>query len=177
MSCARKTFAEKLSIALPFARKTNRVGELVWLFGHAGGGRVNERLPPGLGIPLSDSAVLRQLKSHVCKRRETEPLRAIAIDDWSWGKGVTYGTIIVDLERHTVADALESRSVQATADRLRRHPGIEVFTRDRCGLYAQGIREGAVSVDKFGSLSEDDRPHADILTGVLLRGLQRSWPE
>jgi hypothetical protein len=41
----------------------------------------------GLRIPISDSAVLRQLKSHVCERRETEPLRAIAIDDWSWGKG------------------------------------------------------------------------------------------
>jgi transposase len=68
---------------------------------------------------------------------------SIAIDDWSWRKGFAYGTIIVDLERRTVADVLESRSAKATADWLKRYPGIEVVSRDRCGLYAQGIREGA----------------------------------
>jgi hypothetical protein len=47
--CARKTFAEKLAIALPFARKTRRVGELVRLFGHAAGGRVSERSLAGVG--------------------------------------------------------------------------------------------------------------------------------
>jgi transposase len=30
------------------------------------------------------------------------PPRVIGIDDWSWRKSQTYGTIIVDLERHTV---------------------------------------------------------------------------
>jgi transposase len=39
---------------------------------------------------------------------------------------------------------LKSRSAQATADWLEPpHPGIEVVSRDRCGLYAQGIRKGA----------------------------------
>jgi len=56
-------------------------------------GRVSERLLAGLGVPISDSAVLRQLKSHIRKHRETEPLRAIAIDDWSWRKSFAYGTI------------------------------------------------------------------------------------
>jgi transposase len=105
--CARRTFAEKLAIALPFARKTRRVGELVRLFGPTAGGRVSERLLASLGIPISDSAVLRQLKSHVRKRRETKPLRAIAIDDWSWRKGSAYGTIIVDLERRRVGGRAE----------------------------------------------------------------------
>jgi transposase len=141
--CARKTFVGKLGSALPFARKTRRVEELVRLFGHTAGGRTGERLLTRLAIPVSDSAILRQLKRHVRERREIEPLRAIAIDDWSWRRGFAYGTIIVDLERHTVADVLASRSVRATADWLKRHPGIEVVSRDRCGLYAEGIREGA----------------------------------
>jgi hypothetical protein len=67
--------------------KTRRVGELVRLFGHAAGGRVSERLLAGLGIPISCSAVLWQLNSHVRKHRETKPLRAIATDDWSWCEG------------------------------------------------------------------------------------------
>ena len=61
---------------------------------------------------------MRQLKCHVRERADPDPLRAIAIDDWSWRKGFTYGTIIVDLERRTVADVLETRSAKETADFL-----------------------------------------------------------
>jgi len=50
-------------IALPSARETRRVGELVRLFGHSAGGRVSERLLTRLGMPVSDNAILRQLKS------------------------------------------------------------------------------------------------------------------
>jgi len=82
--------------------ETQRVGELVRLFAHAAGGRVSERLLTRLGMPVTDNAILRQLKSHVRKHRKIEPLRAIAIDDWSWRKGLGYGTIVVDLERRTV---------------------------------------------------------------------------
>jgi transposase len=132
-----------LAIALPFARKTRRVAELVRLFGHAAGGRVSERLLTRLGMPVSDNAILRQLKSHVRKQRKTEPLRAIAIDDWSWRKGFRYGTL--DLERRRVADVLKTRSAKGTADWLKQHREIEFVSRDRCGLYAQGIRKGAPS--------------------------------
>jgi len=76
--CSRKTFPETLAIALPSARTTRRVGELVRLFGHAAAGRVSERLLTRLGVPVSDNAILRQLKSHVGKQPETEPLRARA---------------------------------------------------------------------------------------------------
>jgi transposase len=57
--CARKTFSEVLAIALPSARKTQRVGELVRLFAHAAGGRVSERLLTRLGMPVSDNAILQ----------------------------------------------------------------------------------------------------------------------
>ena len=35
--------------------------------------------------------------------------------------------------------------LRADADWLKQHPGIEFVSRDRCGLYAQGIRQGAPS--------------------------------
>jgi len=57
-------------------------------------------------MPIRENAILRQLKRHARECREVIPLRAIAIDDWSWRKGFTYGTIIVDLERRAVADVL-----------------------------------------------------------------------
>jgi transposase len=67
----------------------------------------------------------------------------IGIDDWSWRKSQTYGTIIVDLERHVVIDILEDRDVVSCTNWLKRHPEVEVISRDRCGLYAQAARQGA----------------------------------
>ena len=141
--CGRKTFVERLPlVAAPMGRRTVRVAEIVRLFGHAAGGLPSERLLARLAMPVSDSAILRQVKRHVRERGEPAPLRAIAIDDWSWRKGFNYGTIIVDLERRTVADVLESRSAKETADWLERRPEIEIVSRDRCGLYAQGHPAG-----------------------------------
>ena len=38
---------------------------------------------------------------------------------------------------------LPDRSAPGTAEWLSRHPEVEIISRDRCGLYAQGAREGA----------------------------------
>jgi transposase len=65
------------------------------------------------------------------------------IDDWGWIKGCRYGTLIVDLERREVVDVLPDRSAGSTAQWLRQYPEIEIISRDRCGLYAQGARQGA----------------------------------
>jgi transposase len=94
-----------------------------------------------LGVYVSDDTVLRQLKQSV--ETTAHPPRVIGIDDWSWRKSQTYGTIIVDLERHTVIDILADRSVESCAKWLRQHPEIEVVSRDRCGLYAKAASQGA----------------------------------
>jgi hypothetical protein len=65
------------------------------------------------------------------------------IDDWVWKKGMTYGTMIVDLERRQVVDVLADRSAASTAEWLRVHPEVEMVSRDRAGLYADGARQGA----------------------------------
>ena len=76
------------------------------------------------------------------KQRSRRP-RSSDIDDWSWRKTWRYGTIIVDLERRSVIDILEDRSVESAANWLKKNPSVEVVSRDRCGLYAQAVREGA----------------------------------
>lgn len=96
-----------------------------------------------LGMPISDDTILRHLKRQVARRRRTTTVRVAGIDDWSWQNGRTYGTIIVDLERREVVDLLQDRTATGTAEWLGQHPEIEIVTRDRCGLYAQGAREGA----------------------------------
>jgi hypothetical protein len=96
-----------------------------------------------LGMPVGDDTILRHLKRQVGRRWRTTTLRVAGIDDWSWRKGRTYGTIIVDLERREVVDLLQDRTATGTAEWLGQHPEVEIVSRDRCGLYAQGARAGA----------------------------------
>jgi transposase len=96
-----------------------------------------------LGIPVSDDTILRQLKRDAKVAHCYSEIRVVGIDDWSWRRATSYGTIMVDLERRSVVDILDDRSVESAARWLRNHPSVEVVSRDRCGLYAQAVREGA----------------------------------
>jgi transposase len=42
-----------------------------------------------------------------------------------------------------VIDILEDRDVVSCTNWLKRHPEVDVISRDRCGLYAQTARQGA----------------------------------
>ena len=141
--CARKIFAERIpTLATPWAKRTNRLHDVVRLIGHGMGGRPGERLLCRLGMAVSDDTILRAVK-----RVEVDtggvPLRVVGVDDWAWKKGQTYGTILVDLERSGVVDLLPERSAESLAAWLVQHPGIEFISRDRQGLYADGARSGA----------------------------------
>ena len=131
-----------------------------------------------LGMPVSDDTILRHLKRQVARLRAKTTVRVAGIDDWSWRKGRTYGTIIIDLERREVLDVLADRTTTGTAEWLRQHPEVEIVSRDRCGLYAQGAREGAPQArqvaDRFHLLQnlretiETQLSRADRSTGRAL---------
>jgi len=53
--------------------------------------------------------------------------------------------MLMDLEQRQVIDLLPMRSAESFADWLRKHPEVELITRDRSGLYADGGRQGAPS--------------------------------
>ncbi|NGO54784.1 ISL3 family transposase [Mesorhizobium camelthorni] len=143
-NCERQTFTDRLpTIASPYARRTKRVAEIVGLLGHSTGGRPGERLMGRLGMPVSDDTILRQLKRDAAAAHCNSTIRVVGIDDWSWRRSWRYGTMIVDLERRSVVDILEDRSVTSAAQWLEQHPSVEIVSRDRCGLYAQAVRKGA----------------------------------
>ena len=68
-----------------------------------------------------------------------EVVRVVGVDDWAWGKGKSFGTILVDLERRQVIDVLPTRSAQALSEWLRQHPEVVVVGRDRQGVDAEGV--------------------------------------
>ncbi|MBB3148533.1 transposase [Phyllobacterium trifolii] len=119
------------------------MAEIVRLIGHKMGGRPGEYLMHRLGMPVSDDTILRQLKRNNPASMQKDNIRVVGIDDWSWRHSSRYGTIMVDLERQSVVDVLDDRSVESAKAWLQERPTIEVVSRDRCGLYAQAAREGA----------------------------------
>jgi hypothetical protein len=113
--CARKIFTERVpELALPWARRTERLRDVVRLIGHGMGGRPGEKLLSRLGMAVSDDTILRTVK-RVDVDPAAVPLRVVGVDDWAWKKGQTYGTILVDLERNGVVDLLPERSAESLA--------------------------------------------------------------
>lgn len=96
-----------------------------------------------LGMRVGHTAILREIKRGARGDAALADVKVVGVDDWAWKKGMNYGTVMVDLERRQVIDVLPDRSAASTATWLKGHPEIEIISRDRAGLYAEGAREGA----------------------------------
>ncbi len=140
--CARQIFAERFSgVVAPYARRTARLAQWFTVVGLALGGEAGARLLRALGLQTSPDALLAHLHTLPLPSHPTP--RVIGVDDWSYRKGRTFGTILVDLERHRVIDLLPDREAATVKQWLVMHPGVEIVSRDRANGYADAIRQGA----------------------------------
>ena len=72
-----------------------------------------------------------------------QPVKVLGVDDFAFRKGVTYGTILVDLEHRRPVDLLPDRTAKTLTQWLKSHPEIEIISRDRSTVYAEAARTGA----------------------------------
>jgi transposase len=138
----RQIFTERLpSIVEPYAWRTTRLTNVFTLLGFALGGEAGKRLAAGMGLSASPDTLLRLIRAQPEEQVSTP--RVLGVDDFSFCKRKSYGTILIDLEKRVPVDLLPDREATTLARWLKEHPGVELVSRDRGGPYAEGVRQGA----------------------------------
>jgi transposase len=170
-TCPRRTFTEQVpALAARYARRTARLQDTLRRIGFALGGEAGARLATHLGMACSPDTLLRLVRRTVLPPLPTP--RVLGVDDWSFCKRRSFGTILIDLERRKPVDLLPDREAETLAAWLIAHPGVEIAARDRSRQYAEGLSLGAPE-----AIQVADRWHllknlAEALEGFFLHKKQ-----
>lgn len=140
--CVRRIFAERLAPFIePWARVTTRFFQAMENIGLATSGKLGARLGDRLGMQASWMTILRRIMA-----RPTAPVERVVqlgIDDFSFRRGQTFGTILVNMQSHKVIDLLPDRKAETASAWMSAHPEIDFVSRDRSGEYACAVATGA----------------------------------
>lgn len=140
--CKRRIFTERIpTVAAPWARCTQRLVQQLTAVGLALGGAAGARLGGQLNCRVSRSTLLRFIL-RVPLPSPTTP-QTLGVDDFSFRKRHSYGTILVDLDNSRPIALLKGREAEPLREWLQQHPGIQRVSRDRSKVYKQGIAQGA----------------------------------
>jgi transposase len=65
----------------------------------------------------------------------------LGVDDWAYRKGMSYGTILIDMETFRPIELLKSREGADLREWLTKFPDVKIVTRDRASSYSSAIHD------------------------------------
>lgn len=137
--CQQKVFSEQIPAIPRYSRRTARASILLETLAIELTGRLGSRVSKQLNLNVSSSTITRI--AHNMPLAEIEQPKVLGVDDWAYRKGVSYGTILIDMETSRPIDLLPSRDGKALKSWLLKYNDVKIVTRDRASSYSSAINE------------------------------------
>lgn len=141
--CQRKFFSEQTPAILKYSRRTERAEMLLDTLAIELTGRMGSILSKKLNLYVSSSTMTRI--AHNLPLPDIVRPKVLGVDDWAYRKGVSYGTVLIDMETSRPIDLLPSRDGKALKDWLLNYNDVKIVSRDRPSSYAAAIIEACPS--------------------------------
>ena len=136
--CDRKIFTEQPGPEIKaYSRMTNRTRVTLQNILLEMSGRKGSYISGLILLPVSPSTALRIVDSLPIP--SINKVTVLGIDDWAYRKGLTYGTILVNMETGEVIDLLTGRDGVSLKKWLSKHPEVKIVTRDRASAYSCAV--------------------------------------
>lgn len=139
LKCDRKVFSEQTSHINRYSRKTLRATQVLDSLSIELTGKLGSTLSKQLFLPVSTSTITRI--AHKQQLPEIRQPVVLGVDDWAFRKGMSYGTVLVDMETSTPIELLPSRDSSDLKLFLKQYPLVKIVTRDRASSYSSAVDE------------------------------------
>lgn len=146
-NCSRKIFSEQFKgFITRYKRTIKRLSNYLFRLGLSQSASQACRLLGRL-IPISVSSILRIVKNHSIN--VSYDAEHVGIDDFSFKKGVTFGTIICNLKSGKPIDLIDSRNLDEVTEHLKLYKNAKIVSRDRSTTYARAINDALPNVSQI----------------------------